>query len=170
MTLNGREFHLRSMRSEDIAEVHALEEHIFPTPWSINSYQFEVEQNKASKPWIIETENELGEGCIAGYIVPWLLVDELHIANIAVSPLYRRLGLARKMLRHSFVQAAREGAVSATLEVRASNAAAQALYTEMGFKEVGRRARYYRDNGEDALLMLLPRLDDQIVQLHLEAN
>jgi ribosomal-protein-alanine N-acetyltransferase len=170
MKFSNKQFALRRMQSEDIAEVHALEEQVFPTPWSQNSYQFEVERNAASKPWILETEDEQGKKVIAGYIVPWLLVDELHVANIAVAPQFRRLGLARKLLRHSLVEAAQDGAISASLEVRASNTAAQALYKELGFIEVGRRKHYYHNNGEDALLMLLPRLDDQIVRHHLEAH
>lgn len=170
MAISTEQFTLRRMQPEDIAEVHTLEEQIFPTPWSLSSYQFEVEKNAASKPWVLEAQDEHGKHVIAGYIVPWLLVDEVHIANIAVAPQFRRLGLARKMLRHSLIKAAQDGAISASLEVRASNNAAQALYRELGFIEVGRRKNYYHNNGEDALLMLLPRLDDQIVHHHLEAH
>jgi len=170
MTFSNSHFSLRRMQSADIAEVHALEEEVFPTPWSINSYQFEVERNAASKPWVLLTDDGQGKTTIAGYVVPWLLVDEVHIANIAVAPQFRRLGLARKLMRHSLFEASQDGAVSASLEVRASNAAAQALYKELGFIEVGRRKHYYHNNGEDALLMLLPSLQSQILHHHMESR
>ena len=162
-------FFLRPMRVEDIAGVHALEERIFPIPWSLESYHFEVERNPASKPWVVEAEDRQGRSCIAAYIVPWLLVDELHIANIAVAPQYRRLGLGRRMLSHVLMRAAVDGAIRATLELRASNDAAKALYEEMGFRQVGRRKHYYGDNGEDALLMQLAVLDSEIAENQLEA-
>lgn len=167
--LHSPNFFLRPMRVEDIGEVHALEERIFPTPWSLESYHFEVTRNPASTPWVMEAEDRQGRSGIAAYIVPWLLVDELHIANIAVAPQYRRLGLGRRMLTHVLMQAAMDGAKRATLELRASNDAARSLYEEMGFRQVGRRKHYYRDNAEDAILMQLAKLDTKIVEKQLEA-
>jgi len=159
------EVRLRKMRSEDVAAVHALELAIFPTPWSLNSYEFEVSENQASEPWVAEVRREDGEAVIAGYVVPWLLLDEVHIANIAVAPLFRRKGLARRMLQHVLDRAAEKGAQRASLEVRAGNAAAQALYASFGFEEVGRRKRYYHDNGEDALLLELDPLPESEVMV-----
>lgn len=161
-------FRLRPMRSEDVPEVHALEEDIFPTPWSLKSYRFEVEHNPASEPLVVEARDGRSGVSIAAYIVPWLLVDEVHIANIAVAPRFRRLGLARRLLQHVLRRAARAGACSASLEVRAGNGAAQALYRGMGFEVVGRRKRYYRDNGEDALLMRLESLEPMEEELPME--
>lgn len=147
---------VRPMRLEDLDPVYALEVATFPTPWSRNSYLFELQQNTASHQWVIEKQPE---GRIAAYIVCWLLGgDELHIANIAVAPEFRRRGLARCLLAHALAAGAEVGAESAALEVRASNLAAQKLYTEFGFEVVAVRKGYYQDNHEDALLMQLPSL------------
>lgn len=152
-------FLLRAMRREDVEQVHALETSIFPTPWSLNSYQFEVEDNPASELWVIEAGQGKGQSRIAAYLVAWLLVDEVHIANIAVAPAFRHRGLARRLLRHTLQRAAKDGMRYATLEVRVSNSAARALYESFGFEVAGRRKRYYRDNQEDALSMRLETLD-----------
>jgi ribosomal-protein-alanine N-acetyltransferase len=96
---------------------------------------------------------------VVAYSVCWMLGDEMHIANIAVAQRFRRRGLGRKLLSHVLARAAEKGLLSATLEVRAGNQAAQALYASFGFVEIARRARYYSDNHEDALLMQLSHLD-----------
>jgi ribosomal-protein-alanine N-acetyltransferase len=152
-------YKLRRMRSTDIDQVHALEERIFPTPWTRKSYEFEVERNPASEQWVIETWAEHDEWIVVAYTVCWKLGDELHIANLAVSPKFRRRGLGRRLLQHVLVRAAQHNMKSATLEVRFGNLAAQNLYVSFGFEEVGRRKRYYSNNREDALLMQLTHLD-----------
>ena len=152
-------FKLRRMRRTDVAEVFALEQRIFPTPWTQKSYEFELEHNPASEQWVIEAGGEEAEGQVVAYSVCWTLGDEMHIANIAVAPRFRRGGLGRRLLAHVLNRAVEKGLQSATLEVRAGNRAAQALYASFGFMEIGRRPRYYSDNHEDALLMQLPRLD-----------
>ncbi len=149
-------FAIRPMRLGDIDQVHELEMAIFPTPWSRNSYVFEIEQNSASHQWVVESQPG---GQIAAYLVGWLLGgDELHIANIAVAPGFRRHGLGRRLLAYALAAGAELGAASAALEVRASNLAAQQLYAEFGFEVVAVRKGYYQDNHEDALLMQLPSL------------
>jgi [ribosomal protein S18]-alanine N-acetyltransferase len=152
------EFRLRAMQRTDLVQVHALEERIFPTPWSKKSYQFELERNSVSEQWVIETGHEEDSEIVA-YTVCWKLGDEIHIANLAVAPEFRRLGLAKRLLTHVLFRAGTEGLHSATLEVRAGNLAAQSLYESFGFRMVGRRKKYYRDNNEDALLMQLPHLE-----------
>lgn len=152
----GPGFQLRPMRAEDLAQVHQLEQDIFPTPWSLNSYKFELEQNIASRQWVIEEQDEH----IAAYIVCWMLGgDHIHIANLAVAPAYRRQGLARWLLSHALAYAAQAGAHSAALEVRAGNQAARALYASFGFQVAATRKGYYQDNREDALLMHLAHLE-----------
>jgi len=144
------------MELGDVNRVHELEEQIFPTPWSLNSYLFEVEQNPASHQWVLEAEG----GEIVAYAVCWLLGgEELHVANIAVAPAYRRLGLARRLLAHALAAGAGWGARTAALEVRAGNLGAQALYTQFGFEVAAVRKGYYQDNHEDALLMVQPDLE-----------
>lgn len=90
---------------------------------------------------------------ILGYVGVWLLVDEAHICNIAVTPAQRGHGLG-KLLLFAPSRPARSGAwTMASLEVRVSNVLTQNLYIQFGFEVVGRRRHYYSDNGEDALIM-----------------
>ena len=84
----------------------------------------------------------------------WLVVDELHITVVAVDPGRRREGLGRTVLQALLQQARQDGALHATLEVAAGNAAAIALYAALGFTTAGIRRAYYR-NGDDALIQWL---------------
>jgi ribosomal-protein-alanine N-acetyltransferase len=83
----------------------------------------------------------------------WKAVDEAHFTNVAVHPAWRRSGLGRRLLRALLDKARGEACLSATLEVRPSNAAALALYTSEGFTPVALRPRYYSDDGEDAMIL-----------------
>ena len=154
------QFKLRRMTPGDLEQVHALEVAIFPTPWSLNSYEFELERNPASEQWVIQADAE-NTSQVAAYCVCWFLGDELHIANLAVAEDFRRQGLGRRLLEQMLGRAAEAGLRSATLEVRAGNLAAQALYESFGFHEIAKRKGYYRDNREDALLMQLPHLENR---------
>jgi ribosomal-protein-alanine N-acetyltransferase len=82
-----------------------------------------------------------------------VVAEEMHILNLAVHPQHRRRGLARRLLTTAMTQARGLGAQVAWLEVRPSNHPALKLYELFGFKELGRRPRYYDDTQEDALLL-----------------
>ena len=144
---------IRKMTLDDIPAVVQLDQISFSLPWPERSFRFEVTDNPASRCWVAEIENRL-----AGMVVGWMFVSELHIATIATHPEFRRQGIARRLLAHSLLQALAEGARSSFLEVRESNLAAQELYRKFGYIESGRRRRYYRDNDEDAILMNLEPL------------
>jgi ribosomal-protein-alanine N-acetyltransferase len=88
------------------------------------------------------------------------MVDEAHVTTFGVHPDWRRQGIGRQLLLNLAELAIAIGARRMTLEVRVSNEAAQALYQAFGFAIAGRRARYYTDDGEDALVMTTPPLDD----------
>jgi ribosomal-protein-alanine N-acetyltransferase len=92
-------------------------------------------------------------------IVAWLLVDEAHIATISTHPDYRRQGIAGKLLTYALRYMSKEGAVSSFLEARETNHPAQEMYRIFGYETVGRRRRYYKDTGEDAILMSLNGLE-----------
>jgi [ribosomal protein S18]-alanine N-acetyltransferase len=162
------------MRDDDIEQVHQIDLLSFSMPWPARSYQYELHENPASMSWVAEyllssagdSEQSPDHGCqrIAGMIVMWLIMDEAHIATIAVHPDYRRRGIAEALLITALQAAARHGAKEATLEVRAGNQAAQKLYQKFNFEIAGVRPRYYRDNDEDALIMTLHNLGATISQ------
>lgn len=93
----------------------------------------------------------------AGFIIFWIIADELHILNVAIHPDYQRRGLGRKLVSHAIEHAIEAHAGFATLEVRKNNHAAIHLYKKLGFKTLNIRRKYYAD-GEDARVMglLLP--------------
>jgi [ribosomal protein S18]-alanine N-acetyltransferase len=88
---------------------------------------------------------------VLGYLICARYADVWHLMNIAVDPASRRRGVASAMLDQMLVRAGLDEAY--TLEVRPSNAGAIALYERFGFRSAGTRRRYYRDTGEDALIM-----------------
>jgi ribosomal-protein-alanine N-acetyltransferase len=142
------------MTLEDIQSVIELDQISFSLPWPERSFRFELTDNPASRCWVAEAN-----GRVVGMLVAWLFVDEAHIATIATHPDYRRQGIARKLLTYTLQSAMREGVQSSFLEVRASNLPAQDMYRKFGYVEVGRRKHYYRDNGEDAILMNLEKIN-----------
>jgi ribosomal-protein-alanine N-acetyltransferase len=90
-----------------------------------------------------------------GYICCWIAGPEIQILNLAVHPERRRSGLGTRLMEQAVETGTAEGAEGFWLEVRTSNLAAQCLYGGFGFREIGRRPRYYRDTGEDAIVMTL---------------
>ena len=146
---------IRKMTLDDIEQVIAIDRVSFSLPWPERSFRFELTDNPASRCWVAEVD-----GKIAGMIVVWLIVDEVHVATIATHPDFRRQGIAKNLLSHALQHLSTEGAQSSFLEVRASNLAAQDLYRKFGFEESGVRRRYYRDNDEDAILMTLSAIPE----------
>jgi ribosomal-protein-alanine N-acetyltransferase len=138
----------RRMLEADMPAVHQIDHSSFSMPWPERSFRFEVTSNPAARCWVAEQE-----GQVVAILVIWMIVDEAHIATIATHPEFRRRGIGRELLVHALREAVQEGAQRAFLEVRAGNETALAMYHGMGFAEDGRRRRYYKDNGEDAILM-----------------
>lgn len=147
------------MTLKDVQQVHALDQLSFSLPWPEQSFAYEVEHNRVSRPYVVEWKSAQGETCLAAMMVCWQVMDEVQVATLAVHPNFQRQGIARWLLANGLLQAAREGADHAFLEVRIGNLTAQALYRQFGFEVVGQRSGYYRDNNEDALLMILDSFD-----------
>ena len=103
---------------------------------------------------------------ILGFVGLWIMLNEAHIIAIAVESSYRRLGIGEDLLIAIIELAAQLNADFITLEVRASNAMAQALYEKYGFHVVGRRSGYYSDNGEDAVLMSTDSIQSELFRAH----
>ena len=152
-------FELRPMLLKDVQQVQHLDKICFSLPWPEKSFAYEVEHNRVSRPYVVEWTGSDGAQRIAAMMVCWQVMDEVQVATIAVHPDFQRQGLARKLLAYGLLHAAKEGADHAFLEVRAGNRPAQALYNQFGFEVVGERKRYYRDNDEDALLLMLDHFD-----------
>ena len=145
---------IRRMTLEDVPAVHEIDTLSFSLPWPERSFRFELTGNPVSRGWVTEVD-----GRIAAMLMLWFIVDEAHIATIATHPDFRRQGMGEQILLHALRAAHSEGARRAFLEVRAGNAAAQAMYKKYGFIVDGLRPKYYRDNGEDAILMSLEGLN-----------
>ena len=154
-------FQIRPMRLEDVPRVHEIDRLSFNLPWPERSYRFEVSENDHSSPWVVETVRPDGPGGspeVVAMMVNWIIIDEAHIATIAVHPDYRRRKIAEQILLQAFDELYKEGVLKVFLEVRRSNEAALTLYRRLGFIEDGIRKRYYKDNQEDDILMEMPDL------------
>jgi [ribosomal protein S18]-alanine N-acetyltransferase len=106
---------------------------------------------------------------VVGFAGMWMFVDEAHVSTIASHADWRGYGIGELLLLTLLREAQRRNAVFATLEVRVSNVVAQNLYKKYSFVEVGRRKRYYRDNGEDALIMTVQNFQEPIYKAQLDA-
>jgi len=140
----------RQMSPSDLDQVMMIERASFSSPWSAHFFLQELKVSCARA-----VVAHLGERII-GYIIYWLLPSEADIHNLAVHPAYRRKGVGRSLLQGVIEEALRLGLSQVTLEVRKSNDAAQRLYRSLGFVAQVVREGYYADNGEDALVMVLP--------------
>lgn len=139
---------VRQATGEDVAQIAEIEKRCFVIPWSYESLHHDITENKRALYIVAEAE-----GKICGYVGVWKILDEGHITNVAVTPEYRRRHIASAMLGVLLAVLSDNAVSSCTLEVRAGNEAAKALYHSFGFVEAGVRKGYYEDNGEDAIIM-----------------
>ncbi len=136
------------IRDEHLSAVAELESSCFSEPWSRAALSLLLTEQASG---VVLLQN----GAVAAYGGVLWAPDEGQITNIAVSPDFRRRGFGKQILQALILQAKERGAVQLVLEVRASNAAAIALYENSGFLTVGRRKAFYRAPREDALVMIL---------------
>jgi ribosomal-protein-alanine N-acetyltransferase len=135
----------------DIDALLVIENHSFRSPWPRQHFQSEIDQPYSCI--LLAHRQAPSSRNIVGYLVFWLIIDEMHILNLAVSPDYRRQGIGRSLILEAFGLARAKHCQTAWLEVRPSNNAALFLYQSLGFKPVMTRKRYYSDTGEDALIL-----------------
>lgn len=150
---------IQDMTIDDVDGVQAVERASFPVPWPASAFRHELTQNKNAR-YIVARDGER----IVAYAGLWLMVDEAHITTFAVLPEERRRRIGERLLQRLFEIAHEMHAEWLTLEVRASNLAAQRLYEKYGFRRAGVRRRYYSDNNEDALIMWTERIKEQAVR------
>lgn len=167
---------LRYMRLSDVPEVVTIDQQSFSSPWPSHSYQFEVSESTHSFMAVLqqvpylEAADGAGrlrqlirsfsgswerEARIQGYGGLWVIMEEAHISTIASHPEARGKGYGEAILAAMIQQARRLHAGYVVLEVRVSNAVAQALYHKYEFETVGIKHNYYRDDNEDAYDMRL---------------
>jgi ribosomal-protein-alanine N-acetyltransferase len=184
------------MAESDIAQVMDIEREAFPSAWPQTAYKREL-QNRAAR-YLVLTEvadeqpetppspgvwSALRRGAIRivggeapagagerllGFIGLWLMVGEAHIVTVAVRAEYRRMGIGERLLIAAIEMAQEYDQELITLEVRASNDAAQRLYETYGFDRAGLRVRYYSDNHEDAVIMTTPPIASPEFRMRLE--
>lgn len=148
---------MSTLRIEPLAARHIpaildIENEANGAPWSERSFT-----NELDNPQSIFAVGFSGS-VLAAYGGVWMCVDEAHITNVAVRADLRQRGFGRQMVKYLMHGAKEQGMTCATLEVRASNVAAIALYENLGFAQVGLRKRYYPNNREDAIVMWLYEL------------
>lgn len=144
-----RKAKVREMKVSDLSEVLSIERVSFRPPWSKRIFLEEMTSENRSY-FVLE----LGEKVI-GYAGLSVILDEAHITTLAIHPKYRRKGFGEMLLKCLIFKARESGVNLITLEVRESNIAARNLYKKLGFKEVGKRLKYYLYPLEDAVIMAL---------------
>ena len=136
------------MNVDHVASVAAIEKECFGREgWSERSVAGELTNDLAL--WLVAVENDT----VAGYVGSQTVCGETDMMNVAVTADFRRRGIAEALVTALVAELKKLESHSLTLEVRASNAPAQALYEKLGFREVGRRPRYYQNPREDALIL-----------------
>jgi ribosomal-protein-alanine N-acetyltransferase len=149
--LDRDQWTIRPMEFRDLNDVMIIEVSSFATPWGRQHFLDELANPDISIPLVLESGKK-----IVAYAVLWIILDECHLANIAVSPDYRKMGLAVFFLEHIKRLAREKRCGRIMLEVRKSNLDAIHLYERFRFYRVGVRKHYYHDGfmqTEDAILM-----------------
>jgi ribosomal-protein-alanine N-acetyltransferase len=143
------------MRRRHLRGVLRIEHRVYPRPWSLGLYMSELAL-PSTRVYLVARVGST----VVGYTGLMAVGEDGHITTVAVDPLWHRRGVATRLLLALFDQAIGRGVQNVTLEVRMSNAAAQAMYQRFGFAPAGVRRGYYVDNAEDAMVMWAHGIDD----------
>ena len=140
-------YRLIPMERAHLPQAAELERQCFSDPWTEAQLAGELDNE------LLSLSAAVGEdGTVLGYAEVRVILDEGTLERIAVAPRYRRQGIAEALL-DAYIQYGREHLAFLTLEVRASNQAAIALYEKHGFEQAGLRKGYYQKPREDAIIM-----------------
>ena len=150
-TVTIEPFQMRHLR-----DVMPIEQGAYPKPWSRSVFESELRQVGSGSRYYIVARDRSRRRRVVGYAGLWFVHDpdgdQAHVTNIVVAPDARRTGVGAQLMTALARTAIDRGCVAWTLEVRASNTAAQELYRQFGFAPAGVRKRYY-ENTEDAIVM-----------------
>ncbi|HEV3153778.1 MAG TPA: ribosomal protein S18-alanine N-acetyltransferase [Candidatus Baltobacteraceae bacterium] len=155
--LSAQRLTIESMSDADVKDVLRIEQQSFSTTWPSNAFYQELHENKLAHYYVGRVNNR-----VVAYGGIWVILEDSHITTIAVAPDCRGRKYGELLLLHLLDQAMSRGASWMTLEVRESNAVAQALYRKYGFTTVSTRKGYYSDNNENALVMWAGNLKSEI--------
>lgn len=139
----------RKMTVADVPAVYAIELATFPTPWTLDSFYYEMTENQFAHYILAVNSDET----IIGFCGMWMVIDAAQITNVAVVESARGLGIGERLMREAMDIAWAHQMDIMSLEVRVSNNVAKNLYRKLGFQDGGIRKGYYTDNQEDALVM-----------------
>jgi ribosomal-protein-alanine N-acetyltransferase len=147
------EWTLRRARPADVARIVDIEKDGFLHPWSRELVERELGHSWSRVLLACEVD-PAGDERVLGYIVFWIVHDEVHVLNVATALEARRRGVGRALMDAAEEEGRARGARLATLEVRRSNVGAIALYRAIGYRQVGIRPNYYAEEHEDAIVMV----------------
>ena len=150
------EYQIMEIEASDLDKIIEIENYSFKTPWPKQAFEIELKSKKSYN--IICRESS---GRITGYCLSWLIYDEIHILKIAVDKDYRQLGIGTILMNDTLDHYKQKGANHAVLEVRTDNDSAIKMYEKFGFFPLRIRTNYYRETGEDALVMMLDLEDNK---------
>ncbi|MCX7698533.1 MAG: ribosomal protein S18-alanine N-acetyltransferase [Candidatus Goldbacteria bacterium] len=141
----------RNARKSDITQILEIEKISFISPWSRVAFECEISKMLMGNGIFLVAEDEENNK-ICGYVCANVIIDYIHILNLAVAPDYRRKGIAKEFIKRIEADAIKKKYYGITLEVCETNEAAINLYKKFGFIIKGKREKYY-ENKEDALIM-----------------
>ena len=132
-----------------LPQVLEIERASYPCPWTQATFMRELNASRIAVTIVAHQDDT-----VCGYIISWMILEVVHIGNVAVASEYRRQGIGRMMMEWLLEEGLQRGCTFSTLEVRRSNHAAQLMYQNLGFRAVACQKTYYLEPVEDAIVML----------------
>lgn len=138
---------IRAMELNDLESVMAIEKKSFKACWTFDAFVYEILVNEKARYYVYTSEKQ-----VIGYVGYWALDDELHITNLAVTPMFRKRGIGQRLIEYVLEVGKKNMVKKITLEVRVSNINAIRLYEKLGFKKGDLLKDYYKI--EDGIAMI----------------
>jgi len=152
------------MRRRHLRSVLRIEAETHPRPWSLSLFMSEMALRTSRAYYVARVD-----GLVVGYVGLMMSGEEGHVTTVAVDPNWHRRKIGTRLMLVAAREAVRRGAAALTLEVRMSNAGAQELYRQFGFRPAGVRRNYYVETNEDALIMWAEDVNEPAYGARLDA-